>query len=104
VTWSDGKQARQTGSLATENQERGYGATMGEAAKGWVPQSARGLKKWVVAGLLTEAEAYEVEGVIELAIEMVQSGGISPHFAETLINKIADEMATRCIARLEGKA
>lgn len=74
------------------------------AEQGWVPQSASTLDKWIWAGLLTEAEAYEVEGVVELTIEMVRNGGISAHFAEALINKIANEMADRAVARMQGKA
>lgn len=73
-----------------------------ERAVGWVPQSASTLEQMMRAGYLTEAEVYEVRGVLDLVISQVRADEMSVHFANWLINKLADEMAAQWCERNRG--
>lgn len=47
------------------------------------------LRQYVKLGMLSEADAYEVQETLELLIERVQSGAITDHFARLVIKKLA---------------
>jgi len=42
-------------------------------------------------GHLTEADAYEVKGVVALLLERVRAGEISVHFMDLVLRKLAQE-------------
>ena len=71
---------------------------MGALSARWVPEGEKQLR-WLSRQYLTEAEAYEVEGVIELIIERVRAGEISAHFGQLVINKLAEEKVRDYLAR-----
>ncbi len=67
-----------------------------ETAAKWLPGATgcEGLE-------LNDEEEKLVNETIELAIESVQAGRISQHFAETVIRKRAEDIAAR-VARRNG--
>lgn len=68
------------------------------AAQHWVPRGERELR-WLSREKLTEAERFEVEGVLDLVIERVREGSISSHFGQLVINRLAEEKVRDWLAR-----
>jgi hypothetical protein len=50
-------------------------------------------------GWLTEAEAYEVAGTLELLAERVERGEITVHFMDVVVRKLAQEKYNAWLAR-----
>lgn len=71
---------------------------MGAAERAWVPRGETELR-WLSREKLTEAERYEVEGILELIIERVRSGAIAAHFGQLVINRLAEEKVRDYLAR-----
>lgn len=57
------------------------------------------LRHLMVRGVLTEADAFEVQETLELLIERVQSGAITEHFARLVIQKLADDKLDQLLYR-----
>ena len=101
--------SRTSWGLATKNQERvgcmnGMGsALLAVALEGWLPRQQDVLTRMVANGQLTEADAYEVAGVIALLLEKVRAGEITQHFAELVLRKLADDKHEAWRARREGR-
>lgn len=68
------------------------------AAHEWVPRGEEHLR-WLSREKLTEAERFEVEGVLDLIIERVRAGTISAHFGQLVINRLAEEKVRDWLAR-----
>jgi hypothetical protein len=91
----------------TENQE-GTLAGMGSALLAlslevWVPRERDVIAAMVRNGQLTEADAFEVSGILDLLIEKVTAGEITPHFAELVLRKLADDKCEAWRERVERK-
>lgn len=57
------------------------------------------LRRMQALGQLTEADVYEVEGIIELLAERESKGEITRHFAELVLRKLADDKTRDWLAR-----
>lgn len=55
--------------------------------------------RWLSRNKLTEAEAYEVEGTLDLLVERTRAGSITSHFAEVVIRKLAEDKVRDYLAR-----
>ena len=49
------------------------------------------LERMTTDGHLTEADAYEVQGIVSLLLERVRAGEISVHFMDLVLRKLAQE-------------
>jgi hypothetical protein len=49
------------------------------------------LAQMVVDGRLTEADEYEVQGVVALLLERLRAGEITLHFMDLVLRKLAEE-------------
>ena len=52
-------------------------------------------QSWEAEGYLTEGEAYEVLGLAMLLAGKVADGAITQHFADLVMEKLADDIALR---------
>lgn len=65
---------------------------MVEAARQWaVGEGASVLERMTADGHLTEADAYEVKGIVALLLERVRAGEITVHFMDLVLRKLAEE-------------
>lgn len=71
---------------------------MGAAELKWPERMGR-LREMQAAGQLTEADVYEMEGLIELLAERWSRGEITDHFVELVLQKLADDKTRDWLAR-----
>lgn len=57
------------------------------------------LRQMKAVGLLTEADVYEVEELIELLAQRYSRGEITHHFVEVVLGKMANEKVRDYLAR-----
>ena len=57
------------------------------------------LRHLMVSGVLSEADAFEVQETLELLIERMQSGAITEHFARLVIEKLANDKLEQLVYR-----
>lgn len=71
-----------------------------EALAAWrALESLEYLVRMKEEGRLTEADVYEIEGVVDLLIERRQRGDISDHMFELVMRKLAEDKARDWCAR-----
>lgn len=71
---------------------------MGAAELKW-PERVGRLREMQRAGQLTEADVYELEGLVELLARRWARGEITDHFVELVLRKLADEKSRDWLAR-----
>jgi hypothetical protein len=74
-------------------------ALLARALEGWIPRQKDVLTRMVEEGQLTEGEAFEVAGTLDLLLDKVRAGEITLHFAELVLRKMADEKHAAWMAR-----
>lgn len=77
------------------------GARKREAESGW-RQSELTLERMVLNGFLTEADAYEVAGTLELLLDRWRRGEITEHFLNLVMRKLAEDKVAAWRARYGG--
>lgn len=76
---------------------------MKERAEAWLGAKTAPLERLVKEGWLTEADALEVDAIIDELLERLSAGTISQHFVEVVIRRLAHDKAEKFRQREEGK-
>lgn len=74
---------------------------MKERAEAWLRAPMAPLEELVKEGWLTEADALEVDVLVDDLLERLYAGAISTHFVELVIRKLAHDKAAKFRQREE---